>query len=203
MVRQGLIQILGGEEGLLVCGEAKNSDEAVRLIARTTPDLVIMDISIEGVGGIDLIKALKSRYPALEVLVLSDYEENIYAERALRAGAGGYIMKRETSQAVLQAVRTVVAGRQYISESLKEELLVKFSRDNPEKGLGVEKLSNREFEIFQLIGKGLSNRNIADRINISVKTVENYRERLKSKLGLENSSELVQYAVEWMINKSG
>jgi len=112
-------------------------------------------------------------------------------------------MKRETSQAVLQAVRTVIAGRQYISESLKEELLVKFSRDNPEKGLGVEKLSNREFEIFQLIGKGLSNRNIADRINISVKTVENYRERLKSKLGLENSSELVQYAVEWMINKSG
>ncbi len=203
VVRQGLIQILGGEEGLLVCGEAKNSDEAVRLIARTTPDLVIMDISIEGVGGIDLIKALKSRYPALEVLVLSDYEENIYAERALRAGAGGYIMKRETSQAVLQAVRTVIAGRQYISESLKEELLVKFSRDNPEKGLGVEKLSNREFEIFQLIGKGLSNRNIADRINISVKTVENYRERLKSKLGLENSSELVQYAVEWMINKSG
>jgi len=162
-----------------------------------------MDISIEGVGGIDLIKALKSRYPALEVLVLSDYEENIYAERALRAGAGGYIMKREASQAVLQAVRTVLAGRQYISERLKEELLIKFSRDNPEKGLGVEKLSNREFEIFQLIGKGLSNRNIADRINISVKTVENYRERLKSKLGLENSSELVQYAVEWMINKSG
>lgn len=202
VVRQGLIQIVGGQEGLQVSGEARNSDEAVRLIARNTPDLVIIDISIEGVGGIDLIKALKSRYPSLEVLVLSDYEETIYAERALRAGASGYIMKSEASQEVLQAIRTVLAGRQYISERLKEELLVKLSRDNPEKGLGVEKLSNREFEIFQLIGKGLSNRNIAERINISVKTVENYRERIKSKLNVENSSKLVQYAVQWMINKS-
>jgi PAS domain S-box-containing protein len=202
VVRQGLIQIVGGGEGLQVCGEAKNSDEAVRLIARNVPDLVIIDISIEGVGGIDLIKALKSRYPSLEVLVLSDYEETIYAERALRAGAGGYIMKSEASQEVLQAVRTVLGGRQYISERLKEELLVKLSRDNPDKGLGVEKLSNREFEIFQLIGRGLSNRNIADKINISVKTVENYRERIKAKLNVESSSNLVQYAVQWMINKS-
>ena len=201
VVRQGLIQIISGREDLQVCGEARNSDEAIRLIARTNPDLVIIDIAIEGVGGIDLIKALKSRYSALEILVLSDHDESMYAERSLRAGAGGYIMKREASQTVLKALLAVIEGRQYLSERMKEEILGKISRENPDDGLGVEKLSNREFEIFQLIGKGLGNRNIAEKMNISVKTVENYRERIKSKLNFDNSQALVQFAVQWMINR--
>ena len=201
VVRQGLMQIIGGREDLQVCGEAKNSDEAIRQIARTNPDLVIIDIAIEGVGGIDLIKALKSRYPSLEILVLSDHDESMYAERSLRAGAGGYIMKRESSQKVLQALGSVIEGRQYLSDRMKEEILGKISRINPDRATGVEKLSNREFEIFQLIGKGLGNRNIAEKMNISVKTVENYRERIKSKLNFDNSQTLVQFAVQWMINR--
>ncbi|PKL74604.1 MAG: DNA-binding response regulator [Candidatus Melainabacteria bacterium HGW-Melainabacteria-1] len=201
VVRQGLMQIIGSREDFQVCGEARNSDEAIRQIARTSPDLVIIDIAIEGVGGIDLIKALKSRYPALEILVLSDHDESMYAERSLRAGAGGYIMKREASQAVLQALITVIEGRQYLSDRMKEEILGKISRANPDKGIGVEKLSNREFEIFQLIGKGLGNRNIAEKMNISVKTVENYRERIKSKLNIDNSQTLVQFAVQWLIKR--
>ncbi len=202
VVRQGLTQIIGGSEGFQVCGEAKNSDEAVRYIARTSPDLVLIDIALEGMGG-DLIKALKSRYTSLEILALADVEDAVYAERSLRAGASGYVMKHEAPEKLLQAARTVLSGRQYLSDRLKEELLMKLSRDNPGAGAGVEGLSNREFEIFQLIGKGMSNRNIAEKMNISVKTVENYRERIKAKLNMENSPQLVQFAVQWMINKSG
>ncbi|MCP4129575.1 MAG: response regulator [bacterium] len=203
VVRQGLVQIVSKEEDLHVCGEAQNSDEAIQLIARLEPNLVIIDISLRGAGGVDLVKAMKERYHKLEILVLSDYDETIYAERAIRAGASGYIMKKEALQAVVEAIKTVLNGRQYLSDKIKERFLNKFSMDDAENEVSVTScLSNREFEIFQLIGHGLSNRHIADRIHISVKTVENFRERIKKKLGIESSSDLIQFAVQWMINHS-
>ncbi len=200
VVRQGLIKIIENSSRYRVCGEAKNSDEAVRGISRTSPGVVIIDIALDEFGGIDLIKALKTRYPSLEMIVLSDADEVIFAERAFRAGASGFVLKGEADIKLISAIKTVISGKQFLSDTLKEELIAKLSRDETD-GRSVEKLSNREFEIFQLIGKGLGNRDIAEKMKISVKTVENYRERIKAKLNIENSAKLVRYAVQWMLKK--
>ncbi len=200
VVRQGLIKIIENSSQYRVCGEAKNSDEAVRGISRTVPDVVIIDIALDEFGGIDLVKALKTRYPSLEMIVLSDADEVIFAERAFRAGASGFVIKGEVDIKLIPAIKTVISGKQFLSDKLKEELIAKLSRDETD-GESVDKLSNREFEIFQLIGKGLGNRDIAEKMKISVKTVENYRERIKAKLNIENSAKLVRYAVQWMLKK--
>lgn len=200
VVRQGLIKIIENNSRYRICGEARNSDEAVRGISRTAPDVAVIDIALDEFGGIDLVKALKTRYPSLEMIVISDADEVVFAERAFRAGASGYLMKGEADTKLIPAIKAVISGKQFLSEKLKEELIAKLSRDETD-GESVDRLSNREFEIFQLIGKGLGNRDIAEKMKISVKTVENYRERIKSKLNIENSAKLVRYAVQWMLKK--
>jgi len=204
VVRQGLVQIINREKDLVVCGEAKNADEALQKMPRLNPSIVTVDISLKGSSGLELIKALKSRYPGLPVLVLSIYDESIYAERAIRAGARGYVMKQEAPNTVVRAIRTVLEGKVYLSDRVRETLL----NESPFDGLKniespEECLTNREFEVFQLIGNGMSNRHISEKLKISVKTVENFRERIKNKLKIESSPDLVRYSVQWVINHAG
>ncbi|PKL35894.1 MAG: hypothetical protein CVV44_20470 [Spirochaetae bacterium HGW-Spirochaetae-1] len=203
IVREGLSQIIDRDEELFVCGEAKNSDEAIKQVLKLNPHLVVMDISLDGASGIDLIKALRVRFSGLPVLVLSIYDESIYAERALKAGARGYVMKQEDPRTVVSAIKTVLEGKQYLSERVRETILNRLPFDDSRKERSaIDCLTIREFEIFQLIGNGKTNKNIADRLNISVKTVENYRDRIKNKMNFESSSDLNQFAIQWVINHS-
>ncbi len=203
IVRQGLSQIINREDDLYVCGEAQTADETIKLVAKLNPHLVIADISIEGASGLDLIKALRTRYSGLPVLVLSIYDELIYAERTLRAGARGYVMKQEAPQTVVTAIRTVLSGKQYLSAQATADLINRMPYEGRRETLStLDCLTIREFEVFQYIGNGLGNRHIAEKLNISVKTVENYRERIKNKLNLDSASDMVQYAVQWVIDKS-
>ncbi|HOK01671.1 MAG TPA: PAS domain S-box protein [Spirochaetota bacterium] len=203
VVRQGLRQILEIENDLEVVGETGNAEEALKLIGRLRPEIMVTDISLSGTGGLELIKACKERYPTLPILVLSIYEESIYAERSIRAGARGYVMKDESPAVIVNAIRTVLDGRQYMSDNLKERLLDKLSSPSKdEKTALVDSLTDREFEVFQLIGHGLGNKHIADKLHISVKTVENYREKIKTRLNIDSSSELVQFAVQWILSKT-
>ncbi len=203
IVRQGLVQIINREKDLYVCGEAKSADEAMVLIGRHKPNIMTVDISLKGASGIDLISSIKSRYGDIPTLVLSIHDESLYAERAMRVGARGYVMKREAPQTIVKAIRTVLEGKQYLSDRVKEKLLDNISYDKSEhlKSL-LDGLTNREFEIFQFIGNGLSNKNIAEKLNISLKTVENYRDRIKNKLGFESSTDVSQMAVQYVINAS-
>ncbi len=200
IVRQGLAEIINSQKDLFVCGEAENADDAVAMIPRVEPDLLVADVSLAGTSGIDLVKALKSRYPKLPVLMLSVYDEKIYAERAIRAGARGYVMKDQAPETLITAVRTVLGGEKYMSEKMKRSLMERITHDGPARAAAsIESLTDREFEIFQQIGHGYSNRHIADQLKISVKTVENYRERIKNKLNMGSSADLVRFAVEWVI----
>ncbi len=204
IVREGLSQIIERQDDLHVCGAARSSEEAIRLIVREKPSLVIMDISLEGASGMELIRAIKSRFVGLPVLVLSIYDETIYAERALRAGALGYIMKQEDASTVVEAIRTVLSGEQYISEKLRADLLRRLSHGEETRGAcTVDCLTLRELEVFQHIGHGLSNKKIAEKLKISVKTVENYRDRIKNKMNFPRSSDLNHFAVQWIINNEG
>jgi len=203
IVRQGLKQIFELEKDLYIIGEAGTADEALKSLARLNPDIITVDISLSGTSGIDLIKACRERYPNVPILVLSIYEESIYAERAIRAGARGFVMKNEYPGVILNAIRTVLEGRQYMSDSLKEKLLDKLSSPKHDENAAlVDTMTDREFEVFQLIGHGFGNKHIADKLHISVKTVENYREKIKSKLNISSSSELIQFAVQWILDKT-
>jgi PAS domain S-box-containing protein len=201
IVRQGLVQIINREKDLYVCGEAKSADEAMVLVGRLKPQLLIVDISLKGASGIDLITSLRSRYGDIPVLVLSIHDESLYAERAMRVGARGYVMKREAPQTIVKAIRTVLEGKQYLSDKVKDKLLDNIAYDKSAhlKSL-LDGLTNREFEIFQFIGNGLSNRHIAEKLNISIKTVENYRDRIKNKLRFESSTDVAQMAVQYIIS---
>ena len=198
IVRQGLAQIINQEKDLTVCCEAKNADEALQRVAKELPDIVTVDISLEGASGMDLIKALRSRYPELPALVLSIYDESIYAERAISVGARGYVMKQKSPTAIIGAIHTILHGKMAFSEEIKERFFNKFQYEGREiKKHSIDALTNREFEIFQLIGQGMGNKHIADKLSISNKTVENYRERIKNKLNLPSSQDVVQFAVQW------
>jgi DNA-binding NarL/FixJ family response regulator len=197
--REGLARLLGQEEDLSVCGEAVDAAEALKRIAALKPDLAMIDISLEGVGGLDLVKMLRDRYPAMRLLVVSMHPESLYAERALRAGANGYIMKRESGRALISAVRHVLGGKTHISAEINERLLARASRPGSatEKG-PVDGLSDRELEVFHLIGEGFGTRQIAEKLGVSMKTVETHREHIKEKLGLSTTVELVQRAIHWI-----
>lgn len=197
VVRQGLTAFINGEDDFTVCGAAEDAESAIKLINETLPDIVIVDLSLKGTGGLELTSAIKSRFN-IPVLVLSMHDENFFAERALRAGARGYIMKRESMSKVMEAMREVLAGRLYVNEDLKERLLGKLLRSSPESESPIHSLTNRELAVFQLIGEGYPNRQIATKLNLSVKTVETYRSRIIEKLKLKDSTELVQFAVKWV-----
>jgi len=202
IVLQGLQQLINTQKNLEVIGQATSADEAIDVVNRKIPDCIIVDISLNGTSGIELVKALKQRFPKLPALVLSMYDEKLYAERAIKAGARGYLMKQEAPDKIIQAIYTVLKGDVYLSSEMKEQMVQSLS-DKGTMDSSVEALTNREFEIFQLIGHGLGNKHIAQKLHISVKTVENVREKIKMKLHLETSQDLLQYAIEWVRENSG
>ncbi|HUB86559.1 MAG TPA: response regulator transcription factor [Verrucomicrobiae bacterium] len=198
MMRQGLAQLIGAEPDLAVCGEAENAERALDVIGRLKPDLVLADISLPGKSGLELIKDFQSMQPGLPVLVISMHDESLYAERVLRAGGRGYIMKQEGGKKLMQAIRQVLEGRIYVSDKISAEILEMFSGHRAAtEGSPVDKLSDREFEIFRLIGEGWNTREIAGKLYLSVKTVEAHRLNIKEKLKLKLASELIRFAVRW------
>lgn len=198
--RRGLAQLINEEHDMEVCGEAEDVDEAKKAIGKLKPDMVIVDISLKDRSGMELLRYMAEKYPLLPSLVLSMHDETLYAERVLRAGARGYIMKQEMTGNVIQAIRQVLKGKIYASDSIVESMLGKLT-DNRTCDISenaVDKLSNRELEVFQMIGKGFGRKEIAEMLNLSVKTIGTYRENIKKKLNLKNSSELMKHAFEWV-----
>jgi DNA-binding NarL/FixJ family response regulator len=203
LVRQGLKKVIEIERDLAVIHEAGNAEDAMRLISQEEPDLAIVDISLEGeANGLDLIKALRERYGAVKTLVLSMHNENIYAERALRAGARGYIAKKEAPSAIITAIRTVMGGELYLGNRLSMKIIDRLFQGKDPAGESItEVLSDRELEIFQMIGGGKGTGDIARTLNVSVNTIESHRKKIKEKLGIDRGSELVKAAVQWVMSQ--
>lgn len=204
MVRRGMISMLEDEADFELVGEAATASEALDLLESDPPDLAIVDISLPGMNGIELIKRLHGRWPELKILVTSMHDERVFAERALRAGAVGYIEKRQAIRELVRAIRQVNDGQVYLSEDMTERVLQRLTgrAREKEKRLSIaEKLTDREIEIFLLIGEGITTQEIAERLGISVKTVESHRENIKQKVGAENINELIRLAVEWRVGQ--
>jgi DNA-binding NarL/FixJ family response regulator len=196
IVRERLAELINQEPDLHVCAEAEDSHQALKAIQECSPDLAIIDITLKDTYGIELIKQLKERYPKLPMLVLSMHDESLYGERSLRAGAKGYLTKQEATRKVVTAIRTILAGEIFVSEKMAATILRKVAGGaSPTGGSPVDVLSNREMEVFQLLGEGLGVRQIAENLFISVKTAEAHREHIKQKLNFKTSSELLRYAI--------
>jgi DNA-binding NarL/FixJ family response regulator len=204
IVRQGLRLMIDEEPDLKVCGEAQSEREARISIRDLEPDVVIVDISLAQGDGLELVRDVHAHHPGLPMLVLSMHDELIYAERLLAAGASGYIMKQAASDQLLVALRRVLAGERYVSESLAENLgrMRAGSESRPVRDDPIERLSNRELQVLSLIGRGQSSREAADRLGLSVKTVETHRQSLKRKLNLATNAQLLQYAINWYATRS-
>lgn len=199
IVRQGLAQLINQEDDLEVCGQAEDAHQALRAVRELGPDLVVADISLRETSGMDLLKDLKIQHPSLPVLMLSMHDETVYAERALRAGARGYIMKQEATERVVAAIRRVLAGEVYVSDGMAARMVSKLATPGGRiGGSPVDCLSDRELEVFRLIGEGHSTRQIADRLHLSIKTIETYRAHVKDKLDLRDANELLRAAIEWV-----
>ena len=203
LVRQGLVQLINDEEDLIVCGQAANAKDALREVRVLVPDLVLVDLSLQGSHGLDLIKDVLSFLPKLPILVVSMHDEAIYAERALRAGASGFIMKSEPFSRVLTGIHQVLSGRYSVSEMVQtrslQHLANKLYSPSSERTNKLNSLSDREMQVFECIGQGKRSREIATELHVSVKTVETYRAHLKKKLQIPTSPALVRYAVEWRV----
>ncbi|MDA3916210.1 MAG: response regulator transcription factor [Deltaproteobacteria bacterium] len=197
--RMGMCELINQEEDLVVCGSAEDVSKAKALIKSEQPELVILDLSLKNSNGMELLRDLTNYHKHIYVLVLSMHEESLHAERCLLAGAMGYVMKHEAIESVIKAIRQIFDGKKYISHRIMENLVNKLGdksaqgQDSP-----VQSLTDRELEIFQMIGKGFSSGPIAVQLNLSVKTIGAHRERIKQKLGLKTSSEMVRYAVLWL-----
>jgi len=201
LLRQGLAMMINQETDLMVCGEAEDAPAAMKAIASFKPDILIADISMNGPDGLDLLKNLRMLYPDLPVLVLSMHDESIYAERALRARANGYIMKQEATEKVLVAIRRILDGEIYLSSRMANKLLQQYmSGQTVQTDSRLAALSDRELEVFRLIGEGLGTRQIAEALHLSMKTVESYQAHLKEKLSLRTGRELMQHAIQWKLN---
>jgi DNA-binding NarL/FixJ family response regulator len=202
IVRHGLSQVIGQESEFEVCGEAAEASTAFRQIEETKPDLVIVDIMLRDASGLELIKQVKACNDQVKMLVTSMHDETLYAERALRAGAMGYLKKEEAVTKVIEAIRQVLKGKIYLSAAMADHFLHRALRggDEPERS-PIERLSDRELEVFELIGRGLTTRQIAERLHLSTKTIETHREHIKTKLQLKNNNELVRQAVLRLIEE--
>lgn len=199
IVRQGLAELINHEDDLEVCGQAEDAREALKEIKKQQPDMVIVDLSLKETSGVELIKDIKSQYSNLPVLALSMHDESLYAERTLRAGAKGYIMKQEATDEVISAIRKVLSGQIYASERMTAKMVRRLVGGAPETGTStIERLSDRELEVFLLIGQGYGTRQIAEKLFLSVKTIETYRAHIKEKMNLAGSAELLQYAIQWV-----
>ena len=202
IVRQGLSLLIDRQSDLTVCGEADDMAAALKAVAALKPDIVILDISLEGPDGIEVLKNLRITHARLPVLVLSMHDESLYAERALRAGANGYIMKQEATERVLEAVRRLPRGEVYVSNRVANKILQQCVGGSlPAKHSPIEGLTDRELEVFRFLGRGHGTRQIAGELHLSVKTVESYQAHIKEKLALKNGHELVQHAVRWANNQ--
>ena len=203
LVREWLTNLINQQSDLEVCGKAENAADALAGIARTRPALAVVDITLNAASGLELIKDLCIQHPSVASLVFSMHEEELYAERAMRAGARGYVRKRETSKNILAAIRCVLEGRIYVSQKLSNAMAVKFLHGHEAVGIAqsrVGQLSDRELEIFQLLGKGRSTAEIADELHLSLKTVQAYSVRAKEKLGLKTAADLLREAILWIEN---
>jgi DNA-binding NarL/FixJ family response regulator len=198
IVRQGLAQLIDQEADLHICGQAEDAHQAMRAIRELSPDLVIVDVTLRTTSGIDLIKDIKIQFPEVPVLTLSMHDEALYAERALRAGAKGYIMKQEATEEVVTAIRRVLAGTVYVSQGMAAKMVSTIAAGASEKGSSpVDRLSDRELEVFRLIGEGFGTREMAEKLHLSVKTIETYRAHIKDKLSLQDANELLRAAIRW------
>ena len=199
VVREGLALHLAAQPDLEVCGEAEDLPGALALLASARPDVAIIDISLKNSSGIELIRRIKDRHDSVRILVWSMYPENLYAERALRAGAHGYLNKGQATHHVLDAIRAILQRKVYVSGMLADRLLQRVIGHRPEERSAIDRLSDRELEAFQLIGEGLTTESIAERMHVSPKTVETFRSRIKEKLGISNLTELIQRAAQWVV----
>ncbi len=201
IVRQGLTQLINQEADFVVCCDAGDIPQALQAIEDCKPDIIIVDISLGHSSGIRLIEDISGNYPGLSILALSMHDESIYAERCLKAGARGYIMKQEPPEKVASALRKIMNGGIFISDKMGTKLLHKFVTSKAEASCSpVELLSNRELEVFQLVGRGLKTRRIAEELNLSVKTIETYIDHIKKKMNFDDSRNLFMHAVQWTMN---
>ena len=202
IVRQGLALLINREADLTVCGDADEAGSALQRIHALRPDIVLVDISLNGPDGLDLLKSLRSYDHRLPVLILSMLDETLYAERALRAGASGYIMKQEATERVLVAVRRILGGEIYVSDRVANKMLKHYiTGSGTLRNSSIADLSDRELEVFRLIGEGHGTRQIAEELHISIKTVESYQAHIKEKLSLRSARELMQHAIQWNMNE--
>jgi DNA-binding NarL/FixJ family response regulator len=198
LVREGLTNLINAQDDVMVCGEAKDSAEAIDGIAKERPEVAVIDISLTNESGLELIKNLVRQFPQVALIVLSMHDEALYAERALRAGARGYVMKHETSKSVLASIRQVLGGGLYVSERIANRIALRLtSSRRPVASSPVERLSDRELEIFRLLGQGRSPSEIARDLNLSLKTVQAYCARAKEKFGITSLTELLRAAIQW------
>jgi DNA-binding NarL/FixJ family response regulator len=203
VMRWGYTALINQQPDLQVCGAAGTALDALSMIPEADPDLVIVDISLEGMNGIELTKHLQARDPGLPVLIVSMHDESLYGERALRAGARGYIMKKEAHTKIIEAVRRILNGSYYLSDAMNTKILLQYQgrRFDAEQS-SIERLSDRELEVFELFGRGYTTREIAEALLISPKTVESHRNRIKGKLAIDSTAELLQHAVQWVQSES-
>ncbi|MGD0412542.1 MAG: response regulator transcription factor [Verrucomicrobiota bacterium] len=202
LVREWLTNLINQQPDLVVCGESESAPEAFSAIDASRPDVAIVDISLRDSSGLELIKSLRESHPAVAVLVLSMHEESHYAGRALRAGARGYVMKRETTQKVIEAIRRILEGKLYVSETLADVLAAHLlDHTKGENRSPIEQLSDRELEVFDMLGRGLGTRQISETLGISLKTVQAYCARMKEKLNLGSGTELLAEAIRWNDSK--
>ncbi len=202
LMRQGLALLINQQQDMQVCGEAEEAQAAMQAIAQRRPDIMILDISLSGPDGLELLKSIRASDPDLPVLILSMHDEAIYAERALRAHANGYIMKQEATEKVLVAMRRILNGDLYLSDRMSNKMLQQYIGGGPSMIQSrIASLSDRELEVFRLIGEGRATREIAEELHLSIKTVETYQAHLKEKLSLRSGRELIQHAIQWKINE--
>ncbi len=202
IVRQGIAQLINQEEDMMLAGEAGDASEALKGIDKIKPDLVTVDISLKGSSGIELTKSILLNHPKMPILIISMYDEPLYGERVLKAGAKGYLIKQEAIDNVVTAIRKVLSGEIYLSEKMRDSLVHKFVKGKTSvTGSPLETLTDRELEILQLIGQGLSTHKISEDLHISVKTVESHYSNIKNKLNLKNAHELIQYAIKWHLTE--
>ena len=202
LLRQGLAMLINQQQDMQVCGEAEEAHVAMQFIAQKKPDIMILDISLKGPDGLDLLKTIRAAHPDLPVLILSMHDEAIYAERALRARANGYIMKQEATEKGLVALRRILSGDVYLSDNMSRKMLQQYIDGAPSLLQSrIATLSDRELEVFRRIGEGRATREIADDLHLSIKTVETYQAHIKEKLSLRSGRELVQHAIQWKINE--
>ena len=203
IVRQGLADLIDSQKDFFCCAVVGDIVSAQEAVLARKPDVVLLDLRLGQLDGLESIKTLRSQFENLRIVIISQFDETVYAERALRAGAMGYVMKDQATDEVLNAVRSALAGQVYLSQAMTKRVLqTNFTGKAAPRAASIEKLTDRELHVLQLLGVGISTRKIAEQMHLSIKTVETYREHLKQKLGLSNSTELVHYATHWVENRS-